>query len=256
MGYTINQVAQLAGVTIRTLRYYDKIGLLTPSTRTEAGYRIYSQENVERLQQILFFRELDFPLAKIIEILNNPAFDRQDALKMQAEYLERKAQRYLKLSQLAKETLRNLEGGNKMEKEDMFKGFDYGKMMEGQKQYEDEVKERWGNTKAYKTSMAKTAKYTKEDWERINSAQMQNLKDLYNLYNAKVPHDDPRVQEVVDRSRRFISDNFYECSLEIWSGLGKMYVSDKRFTAYYDKFAPGLAAYYNDAIQHYCINKA
>lgn len=254
MGYTVNQVAQLAGVTLRTLRYYDKIGLLTPYTRTEAGYRIYSPEDVEKLQQILFFRELDFPLAKIHEILNDPLFDRRDALKMQADYLEKRAARYLKLSQLAKETLRNLDGGSKMDKKDMFKGFDYDKMLVEQKQYEDEVKERWGNTDAYKASMAKTAKYTKEDWERINQAQMQNLKDLCDLYNAKVPHDDPRVQEIVDRSRKFISDNFYDCSLEAFSCMGQMYISDERFTAYYEKFAPGLAAYYNDAIQHYCIS--
>jgi len=255
VGYTVNQVAQLAGVTLRTLRYYDKIGLLTPHTRTEAGYRIYSPADVEKLQQILFFRELDFPLARINEILNNPLFDRRDALKMQAEHLEKRAARYRKLSQLARETLRNLEGGNKMDKKDMFEGFDYDQMLEEQKQYEDEVKERWGNTEAYKESMSKTARYTKEDWERINEVQMQNLKDLCGLYNAKVPHDDPRVQEVVDRSRKFISDNFYECPPEALGCLGQMYVTDERFTAYYDKFAPGLASYYNDAIQYYCTKK-
>ncbi len=255
MGFTVNQVAQLAGVTLRTLRYYDKIGLLKPHTRTGAGYRIYSQEDVDKLQQVLFFRELDFPLAKIREILNDPLFDRQEALRMQAEHLEKRAARYLKLSKLARETLRNLEGGNKMDKKDMFEGFDYDKMLEEQKQYEDEVKERWGNTEAYKQSMAKTAKYTKEDWERINKVQMQNLKDLCGLYNAKVPPDDPRVQEVVDRSRKFISDNFYQCPPEAFSCLGQMYVTDERFTAYYDQFANGLAAYYNDAIQYYCKKK-
>ena len=256
MGYTVKQIAQLAGVTLRTLRYYDKIGLLTPSTRTEAGYRIYSLEDVEKLQQILFFRELDFPLSRILEILNNPAFDRRDALKMQAAHLEKRAERYLKLSRLAKETLSNLEGGNQMDKKDLFEGFDYEKMMEEQKQYEAEVKERWGNTEAYKESMTKTSKYTREDWERINEIQMKNLKDLCDLYRAKVSHDDPRVQEVVDSSRKFISDNFYECSLEALSGLGRMYVADNRFAAYYEKFAPGLASYYNNAIQYYCINKA
>ena len=131
MGYTVNQVAQLAGVTLRTLRYYDKIGLLTPHTRTEAGYRIYSPADVEKLQQILFFRELDFPLARINEILNNPLFDRRDALKMQAEHLERERPRYRKLSQLARETLRNLKEEIKWIK-DMFEGFDYDQMLEEQ----------------------------------------------------------------------------------------------------------------------------
>lgn len=253
MDYTINRIARLAGVTLRTLRYYDKIGLLTPSARTDAGYRLYSDEDVERLQQILFFKELDFPLAKIEEILNNPAFDRKEALRMQADYLEKKAERYLKLSQLAKETLFNLEGGTKMENKDMFSGFDYDKMMEEQKQYEAEVKERWGNSDAYKISKERTEKYTKEDWERINKIQMNNLKELCDLYNAKVPHDDPRVQAVVEKSHKFIHDTFYPCTLEALSGLGNMYITDKRFTAYYEKFAPGLAVYYNDAIQHYCI---
>jgi DNA-binding transcriptional MerR regulator len=207
---------------------------------------------MERLQQILFFRELDFPLARIIEILNSPVFDRREALKMQAKHLESRAERYLKLSGLAKETLRNLEGGYQMVKKDLFEGFDYEKMMQEQKQYETEVKERWGNTQAYKSSMAKTTKYTREDWERINKIQMQNLKDLCDLYESKVPYNDPQVQEVVDKLRKFISDNFYDCSMEIFSGLGRMYVTDERFTAYYEKFAPGLAAYYNDAIQFYC----
>lgn len=256
MEYTINKIAALAGVTLRTMRYYDKIGLLIPSARTEAGYRQYSEEDTERLQQILFFRELDFPLAKIKEILNNPSFDRKEALRMQAEFLENRAERYSKLSRLARETFANLEGGTKMEDKDMFSAFDYDKMIEEQKQYEAEVKERWGKTDAYKISQERTAKYTKEDWERINKVQMDNLKELCELYNAKVPPADPRVQEVVTKAQKFINDNFYPCSLEALSCLGNMYITDKRFTAYYEKFAPGLVVYYNEAIQHYCIVNA
>ncbi|HWP98444.1 MAG TPA: MerR family transcriptional regulator [Syntrophomonadaceae bacterium] len=256
MEYTINQIARLAGVTLRTLRYYDKIGLLVPSARSNAGYRIYSDDDAQRLQQILFFRELDFPLAKINEILNNPAFDRREALKMQVDFLQKRSQRYLRLSELARDTLANQEGGKKMADKDMFQAFDYDKMMEEQKQYEDEVKERWGNTDAYRVSQERTSKYTKEDWERINNIQTQNLNDLCALYEARVPHDDPRVQEVVDRTRLFISDHFYECTLEAWSCLGQMYIADERFKAFYEKLSPGLAAYYNDAIQHYCIVNA
>lgn len=256
MAYTVNKIAQMAGVTLRTLRYYDKIGLLVPSARTEAGYRLYSEEDIERLQQILFFRELDFPLSKIEEILNNPNFDRKEALAMQIDFLEKRAERYLRLSQLAKDTLSNLEGGIKMENKNMFSGFDYDKMMEDQKQYETEVKERWGESDAYRISKERTAKYTKEDWERINETQMSNLRELCELYTAKVPHDDPRVQAVVGKAFRFIHDTFYPCTLEMLSGMGTMYVTDERFTAYYEKFAPGLAAYYNEAIQNYCIVNA
>lgn len=157
---------------------------------------------------------------------------------------------------VSKGDLESLEGGVKMDNKDLFNGFDYDKMMEEQKQYEQEVKERWGHTEAYKVSMERTSKYTKEDWERINALQMKNLKELCELYQDKVPHDDPKVQGVVDQARQFISDHFYDCPIEVFSGLGQMYVNDKRFTAYYEKFAPGLAAYYNDAIQHYCIEKA
>ena len=143
-----------------------------------------------------------------------------------------------------------------MENKDMYKGFDYDKMLEEQKGYEAEVKERWGKSDAYKVSKERTAKYTKEDWERVNEIQMGNLKEICELYNAKVPHDDKKVQAVVEKSYKFIHDTFYPCSLEMLSNLGNMYVADPRFTAYYEKFAPGLAAYYNDAIQHYCIEKA
>ncbi|HWQ73652.1 MAG TPA: MerR family transcriptional regulator [Desulfitobacteriaceae bacterium] len=252
MADTINRIARLAGITLRTLRYYDKIGLLTPSARTDAGYRLYSEEDFERLQQVLFFRELDFPLAKIKEILNNPVFDRKKALKMQADFLEKKAERYLKLAQLAKETLLNLQGGTKMANTDLFSGFDYDKMVAEQKQYEAEVKERWGKTDAYKISKERTAKFTKTDWERVNRVQMTNLKELCELYKAKVPYDDPRVQAIVGKAHLFINETFYPCSLEMFSGLGNMYITDERFTAYYEKYAPGLAVYYNDAIQHYC----
>ena len=253
MSYTINKIAQLAGVTLRTLRYYDKIGLLASSARTEAGYRLYSDKDVERLQQILFFRELDFPLERIQEIMGNPNFDRKKALVMQIEFLEKRAERYLKLSDLAKETLQNLEGGIKMENKAMFKEFDYDKIVEHQKKYEDEVKERWGNTDAYRISTQRASKYTKEDWEKISAAGDEYMKEMIACFSEKVAYSDPRMMTVCEKARGHISTFFYPCSLEMYSNLGNMYIADERFTAFYDKFAPGLAAYYNEAIQHYCI---
>ncbi len=256
MQYKINQIAEIAGITVRTLRYYDQIGLLVPSSRSEAGYRLYSDYDLERLQQILFFRELDFPLTRIEEIMNNPLFDRQTALTMQIDWLDKKAERYLKLAQLARNTMNNMEGGIKMPAKDIFDGFDYEQMQQNQKQYEAEVKERWGNTDAYKISQARTSQYSKKDWESINKVQMENIKELCSMYNAGIAHDDPKVMEVVEKALNFIDQNFYPCSLEIMSNLGNMYICDERFTAFYEKFAPGLAAYYNEAIQYYCIVKA
>ena len=256
MSYTINRIAQTAGVTLRTLRYYDRIGLLVPSGRTEAGYRLYSDDDLDKLQQILFFRELDFPLEKIGRLMEDPAFDRKEALNMQIRFLEKRAERYLKLTKLAKKTLQNLEGGKKMDKKEMFKAFDYDKMMEEQKQYEDEVKDRWGSTEAYRISKERTSKYTKEDWERIGAESEGNLKEMIECFTSGVPYDDPRMMAVCDNARAQMSKNFYPCSLEMYSNLGNMYIADERFTAFYDKFAPGLAAYYNEAIQHYCITRA
>ena len=120
-----------------------------------------------KLQQVLFFRELDFPLIRIKEIMDNPTYDKKKALEMQIKFLEGRAERYNRLSGLAKRTLMSLEGETKMKKEEMFEGFDYDKMMEDQKKYEKEVKENWGNTDSYKTSKKKTDKYTKDDWIRI-----------------------------------------------------------------------------------------
>lgn len=256
MQYKTNQIAEIAGITVRTLRYYDKIGLLVPSARSEAGYRIYSDDDLERLQQILFFRELDFPLARIEEFINNPLFDKQAALAMQIDWLDKKAERYLKLTQLARNTMNSFKGGTKMPAKDLFDGFDYEQMQQDQKKYEGEVKARWGNSEAYKISQERAAQYSKEDWERINKVQMDNLKVLCELYNAGVAHDDPRAMAIVENALKYINQNFYPCNLEIMSNLGNMYISDERFTAYYEKFAPGLAAYYNNAIQHYCIVNA
>lgn len=256
MSYTINKIAQLAGVTLRTLRYYDKIGLLEPTARSEAGYRLYSDEDAERLQQILFFRELDFPLAKIQQIMGNPDFDREKALAMQIEFLDKRAERYLKLSELAKTTLLNLKGGIKMDNKELFKEFDYDKIIEHQKQYEDEVKERWGDTDAYKISAKRTSKYTKEDWAKISATGEEYMKELITCFKEKVAYDDPRMIAVCEKARGHITTYFYPCSLEMYSNLGNMYIADERFTAFYDKFETGLAAYYNEAIQHYCITNA
>lgn len=256
MAYQINELAIMAGVSLRTLRYYDEIGLLSPASRSPAGYRLYSDDDLAKLQQILFWRELDFPLDQIKQLINEPGGERQQALKTQVKLLQERARHFLRLADLAQATLEHEKGARKMANKDMFTAFNYEKMMEDQKQYEAEVEERWGGTEAYRISRQRTAGYTKEDWERISSVQTENLKELAGLYSDGVPYDDDRVLAVVDRNRKFITDSFYPCSLEMFSGLGNMYVSDERFTAFYDRIAPGLAAYYNEAIQYYCIMNA
>lgn len=254
--YTINKIAKIAGITLKTLRHYDKLGLLVPSGRSEAGYRQYSEIDVEKLQQILFYRELNFPLLKIKEIMGSPDFNKKQALKMQIDFLEERAKRYRQLSLLAKKTLKDMEGERKMKDEELFEGFNYEKIMEDQKKYEKEVKDKWGNSAAYKESKGKTDRYGKEDWERIQMETEALLKELISCYRENEPIGGLRMMEVCDGFRSHMTKNFYECSLEMFSCLGNMYVTDERFTEYYDKHEKGLAAYYNEAIQNYCIKKA
>jgi DNA-binding transcriptional MerR regulator len=242
----------MSGVTMRALRHYDTLGLLRPAKRTEAGYRLYGDADLLRLQQILLFRELDFPLDRIKKILDDPGHDTMSALASQIEFLNGRSQRYARLSRLASDTLAHLKGEKTMKDEQLFEGFDYDKMMKEQQGYEQEVQERWGNTDAYRISKQRAAKYTKEDWARIAMSQQDNLDELGSLYTSGVPAEDERIQNVVKNAISFINDNFYPCNKEFFTCLGEMYVTDPRFTAYYDKRAPGLAAYYNKAIQYYC----
>ncbi len=251
MEYTTYQVAKMTGITVRTLRYYDQIGLLRPSGYGETRHRFYDADALETLQQILFFRELEFPLAKIAEIIQSPAFDRQKALEMQMDFLEKKAERYQKLSRLAFDTLCSMRGERTMENYELFDGFDTEKMLAEQKQYEEEVRNRWDSTEAYKVSRQRSSSYTKEDWIRINEAQQANMNTLVDCFTEEMPVDSARVQEVVENARLHIDRYFYPCPPEMMSGLGEMYIDDPRFKETYDKMGDGLAQYYHDAIQVY-----
>lgn len=256
MTYTIAPVAQLAGISVRTLRHYDRIGLLRPSAHTQAGYRLYGEADLLRLQQILFLRELDFPLERIRALLTAPDFDLAQALSAQAKILQARSERFSRLSMLAQDTLDNLKGGVPMKNENLFDAFDFEQFSREQNAYEEEVKTRWGETDAYKASQQRTKNYSKEDWARIFDAQQAQTKQLAELYLGGAAIDDARVGSLIDQARETIDTYFYPCSVEMFSQLGQMYVADERFKAYYDKFAPGLAQFYSDAIRHFCSKDA
>ena len=239
----ISEVAKLTGITVRTLHYYDEIGLLKPSEITEAGYRLYSREDLEILQQILFFRELDFPLSQIKEIMNNPNYDKEEALKKQKELLIQQRQRIEGLIKLIE---KRIEGDNNMS----FKEFDMNEIEENKKKYAKEVKERWGTSKAYEESEKKTSSYNKEKWGDINQETSEIFKGFAELRNSDPGSEE--VQEVVRRWQKYITDNFYTCTNEILSGLGLMYVEDKRFKENLDKNGEGTAKLMEEAIKIYC----
>ena len=239
----ISEVAKLTGITVRTLHYYDEIGLLKPSEITEAGYRLYSREDLEILQQILFFRELDFPLSQIKEIMNNPNYDKEEALKKQKELLIQQRQRIEGLIKLIE---KRIEGENNMS----FKEFDMNEIEENKKKYAKEVKERWGTSKAYEESEKKTSSYNKEKWGDINQETSEIFKGFAELRNSDPGSEE--VQELVRRWQKYITDNFYTCTNEILSGLGLMYVEDERFKENLDKNGEGTAKLMAEAIKIYC----
>ena len=245
MSYTVGEVAKLAHVSVRTLHHYDELGLLEPSERSGAGYRLYTDEDLDRLQTVLFFRELGFSLEEIRELIDDPAFDRREALVVQRDLIAEQALRYEAMLGLIDKTLASLEGGirlNAEEKFEVFGDFDPD-------EYEDEVKERWGDTDAYKESARRTARYTKEDWARFKAESEEINLAIVALMDEGVPATDSRAMDAVDRHRRQIDTWFYPFSLQMHAGLAEMYIADPRFTATYEKIHEGMARYVHDAIK-------
>ncbi len=248
--YKINEVSKLTGVSIRMLRHYDKIRLLEPSKRTDSNYRIYNDDDISRLYQILLFKELEFPLQDIKQILDDKDFNREKALKTQRNLIFEKKQRLERILESIDDTIENL-GGNVMSKNN-FKAFDYEEVKKHQEKYKEETEKRYGNSNAYKESQEKTSKYSKNDWERIMGEASIIYEELAKLMD-KEPSDE-KVQVLIEKWRNHITTNFYNCTIEIFRGLALMYVADERFTKNIDKYKEGLAQFMSDAMNIYCDN--
>jgi DNA-binding transcriptional MerR regulator len=244
MGHTVGEVAKLAGVSVRTLHHYDEIGLLTPSERSDAGYRLYGPSDLADLQQVLFFKELGFGLEEIGRIMRDPTFDRREALDFQRGMLAEKAAQLAKMVGAVDAALDAMERGTTMDEKDMFEVFgDFDP-----KQYEAEAEERWGKTDAYKESARRTKRYTKDDWKAVGAETDAVNEAIVALMDEGVPAGDPRAMDVAERHRLQIDRRFYPCSHEMHIGLAEMYVADPRFTATYEKIHPGMAQFLHDAI--------
>ena len=238
---TVNEVSKLTGVSIRTLQYYDKIGLLHPAKYTEAGYRLYDDAALETLQQILLFRELEFPLKDIKEIISSPHFDRSRALEQQIELLTLKKEHIENLIDLAKGI--KLLGVRKMN----FDAFDTSKIDE----YAAQAKASWGKTSAYKEFEEKTKGRTKEEDQRV----YQGMIDIFGEF-GQIRNTDPgsgEAQALVKKLQDYITEHMYTCTKEILSGLGKMYAGGGDFTTNIDRFGgEGTAVFASKAIEIYC----
>ena len=245
MRLSIGSLSKLSGVSIRALHHYDQIGLLQPSEVAESGYRYYDDAAIERLWQILFYRELDFPLAEIGEILDSPSFDRNRALTEHRNLLTQKRERLDRLIELVSNAMK---GEQNME----FKPFDTSEIDALREQYAEEAKARWGNTDAYRESTKRAAQWTEADKKRMEAESGE----IFSGFAALVGTDpaDARVQELVARWKAFISQSYYNCTNEILAGLGQMYIADERFMKNIDKFGAGTAKLMSDAIAVYCRN--
>lgn len=244
MGLTVGAVARLAGVTVRTLHHYDEIGLVSPVERTDAGYRLYGHPQVARLQEVLFFRELGFALDEIKEMVERPDYDRTRGLRQQRDLLMSKADRLLDLVDAVDRAITAEETGMNMTKEEMLEVFgDFDPT-----EHQDEAKERWGDTDAYRESARRTARYTKDDWLALGEEADAINQAFIALMEADTPADSDEAMEVAEQHRAHLSKWFYEVSREFHAGLGAMYVADPRFTENIDKAGEGLAAYMSEAI--------
>jgi DNA-binding transcriptional MerR regulator len=245
MSYTVKQLAKEAGVTVRTLHYYDEIGLLKPSFLKENGYRCYEEKELVKLQQILFFRELDFALEDIVQIINAPGYKMLDALAEQRTLLEMKRARLDSLLETIERTMKKLKEGRNMSTDELFAAFTESQI----KQYKEEVKAKWGRTDAYKQSIARTRQWTKEDFERIKEEGQAITLSLAKLMEKGVAHAE--VQAQIERHFQHINQ-FYDCSYEMYRNLGNMYSEDARFAENYNTVASHLAEFMRDAVAYYC----
>lgn len=233
---TVKEVSSLTGISVRTLHYYDAIGLLKPQKVTEAGYRLYGGAELSRLQNILLFRELQFPLKEIKTILDSPNFNPKEAIAQQIELLELQYKHIGELISFAREIQ------NKGVKTVNFDVFNKTEL----EQYKDEVRERWGNTHAFKEYEQKGA--SKTDF----SNEFMSLFSEFGALKSKDPAE-KCVQDKVRALQSFITENFYTCTDEILMGLGGMYVSDERFKRNIDSAGgEGTAEFVKQAISCYC----
>ncbi|MBQ8568885.1 MAG: MerR family transcriptional regulator [Oscillospiraceae bacterium] len=241
----IKEFAKLTGVSVRTLHYYDKIGLLKPSTVDEQnGYRFYDERCLERMQEILFYRELDFSLKEIDEILSSPDYDKQAALKEQKHLLTLKKQRLDRL-------IKALDGAMKGEKITM-KVFDNSEFEAQRELYAREAKEKWGKTDAYKDYSEKTGDYSKEKWNDVMSGMDSLIAEFAECVSKGYSPESEEAQALAKKWQDYITDNFYTCTKEILSGLGAMYTADERFKANIDSHGEGTADFMSETIKAYC----
>ncbi len=245
---TVHQIANQTGITIRTLHYYDEIGLLRPSIVTESNYRIYSENDLDKLQQILFYKEVGFSLKEIKELLVAPVYTKQEALERHLEILNLKKVHLDELIELVKETLSG-KGKHSLS------AFSNNEILELQQKYRDEITEHWGSTPEYHEFSNYFSKKSRKEQAKQWSNFLFYSQSLFERL-AEYEEESPllaAVQEIVGEWQDYLSENFYHCTDEMLLNLGELYEFDKRFSAYINRFgSENLASFFNRAIKAHC----
>ena len=241
----VGEVAALAGVTVRTLHHYDRIGLLSPSGRTSAGYRQYATTDLDRLHRVLLYRELGFSLEEVATLLDDPSADPADHLRRQHRLLRDRLERTTAMVAAVEKEMEARAMGIALTPEEKFELFGEGYSED----YEREAEERWGDTEAWAQSQRRTSAYTKDDWVRIKEEAADIERRFAAVMGSGAAADSEQAMDVAEEHRQHISRWFYDCPPEMHAGLGRMYVEDERFTATYERIAPGLAQYVSAAVQ-------
>lgn len=253
--WTVGPAAEAVGTTVRTLHHYDSLGLVVPSGRTQAGYRTYSEVDLDRLRQVLVYRELGFALEDISVLLDG---DDDDRARQLADQLAAVVARIDRLQQvqaaLEEQRERQMSGADltQAEKRELFGDT----WVENEQEYATEAQERWGDTDAWAQARATEKSYIKDDWARMKSEADDINARFVVLMQADEPADGQAARDVAEEHRQLICRWHYDCSLEMHAGIGKMYVMDERFTKTYEDISVGLAAYVSDAVQANAIQRA
>ncbi|WP_027964139.1 MerR family transcriptional regulator [Halalkalibacillus halophilus] len=238
-----NEVAKVAGITVRTLHYYDEIGLLSVTKSNEAGYRNYTDQDIAKLQQILFFRALDFPLKQIKQIMEQPDYDRLKALEWQEELLNKEKKRIDEMLLTIHQTIEQEKAGVKMSNKERFEGFAFDS-----NPHEEEARERWGD-QAVDEANKNVMRMTQDTQEEMNAI----YREL-----ASIRHKDPKSttsQRTIEKWYRFLNEQVTTYSIEAFQGLGMLYIQDERFQKNIDQFGEGLAQFMSEAMIEFGQNK-
>ncbi len=244
MSHTVGELARLAGVTVRTLHHYDQIGLLTPSGRTSAGYRVYDVCDVDRLQQVLLYRGLAFSLEEVASLLDDPDVDAAEHLRRQHRLLTEQLDRTHQLVAAVEKEMEARQMGISLTPQERFEVF--GDWLP--EQYAEEAEQRWGDTDAWAQSQRRQTAMSKQDWLDVR-CETDDLEARFVAALADgAPADGDRARDLAEEHRQQITSRWYDCPPEMHACLGRMYVEDERFTSYYDRIAPGLALYVSTAV--------